>query len=168
MAAEKIIVECYGDSLLIKQMGYDYLEGHSGIGQVANRMNKYFNNRFALGVIDNDKTSLPKYFKENIKILGGIGNKVQLIKCEGHAHYVIKIMPAFEGFISGAAKEALYNRIDFGLPASDKQFKELCKDKNLHKNQKMVNFINAVINKNPPSIKAIRDAINFAMNNKPK
>jgi hypothetical protein len=169
MSDSKIIVECYGDSLLIKQLKLEYLADHSSIGQVANRMIGYFENRFALAVIDSDKALGPGYFKkENLKVVGKASNSVQLYKCKGKYHYVIKIVPAFEGFILAAAEEAGYKRKRFKLPPSDKEFRKLCKDEDLHKNQRMVSFVNAIVTKDPPSIKSLRAAIAEAFKNRPK
>jgi hypothetical protein len=169
MAGEKIIVECYGDSLLIKQLKHEYLADHSSIGQVANRMIGYFENRFALAVIDSDKALGPGYFKkENLKVAGNAINGVQLYKCKGKYHYVIKIVPAFEGFILAAAEEADFDRGKFKLPADEKEFRKICKRSDLHANQRMVNFVNAIVTTNPPSIKALRLAIAEAFKNKPR
>jgi hypothetical protein len=167
MTGGNIIVECYGDGLLINQLGYKYLAVHSGIGQVAKQMNQYFNNRFALGIYDGDKTSVPTYFTKNIKA-NSIRHNVQLIKCEGKFHYGIKIIPAFEGFITEAGRIAGLSRVDFKLPGDEKQFRNLCKDKDIHKNQRMVNFVNAVIKKNPPPVEALKEAIEIAFKNRPK
>ncbi len=168
MAERNIIVECYGDSLLIKQMGYDCLPLHSGIGEVANQMNKYFKNRFVIGIYDSDKTSIPSYFTKKIHPLSLPKHNVQLIKCQGKFHYTIKIIPAFEGFITKAGLAAGYSRTDFKLPADEKEFRKLCKDMKLHKDSRMINFINAIIAQNPPQIKALREAINSAKKNTPK
>ena len=157
-----IIVECYGDTLLVKQLHFSPLAVHSGIGQVANLMKKYHKNRLAIGIIDNDKTSIPRYFQEFRQV--SRTNALIFLKHPAQNHYLIKIAPAFERFITNAANEVGVNKTDYRLPPNDKNFRDITKDEKLSKNQNFVNFLNAVIANNPSAIQDLRNCINEAIN----
>jgi hypothetical protein len=156
----EIIVECYGDNLLIKQLKYEVIEVHSGINEVGRLMQDYKGNRLSIGIIDADKKIFSKYlqsFKEIKKDSNIIFNK--------HAdknHYLIKICPAFEKFILQAANEVNVTRQKHKLPINDKAFYKLVKSREVKKNQNFINFVNAIVAKNPPSIAFLQKCINEA------
>ena len=153
-------MECHGDNLLITQMKYEVLEGHSGINEVGNLMSKYKGNRLSLGIIDADKKVLSEYLK-TFKESKRKANVIYL-KHPDNNHYLIKISPAFEKFILQAANDAGIERAKHKLPISDKEFFKVAKSWNLRKNQHFINFINAIVAKNPPSIQFLRKCIEDA------
>jgi hypothetical protein len=58
---KNILAECYGDTLLVSQLNHEPFSYHSGIGGVAKQMQKYYKNKKAIAIIDNDKMQ-PSYF----------------------------------------------------------------------------------------------------------
>lgn len=157
MSAKNILAECYGDTLLVKQLKYSYLEYHSGVGQVANQMIRTFKGQKAIAIIDNDKQSLPSYFSRECELIKQ-KNGIFLLKHRTEDHYVIKISPAFEGFISNAANECKMEAFE-----KDKlKLKKITKDSKLHSNSRFVNYVNRVISQNPPSIKTLKAFIDEA------
>jgi hypothetical protein len=152
----KILAECYGDTLLVGQLKYEYHAYHSGIGEVANQMRKYYANRRAIAIIDDDKNG-PSYFNKEC-VLVEKKNGVTLLKHKNEDHYVLKITPALEDFIDGAAADC-----EMELFEKDrKKFRDIVKDRKLHSNQKFVRYLNSIIQKNPPQIKTLKEFIDKA------
>ncbi|MDB5284077.1 MAG: hypothetical protein JWO06_3152 [Bacteroidota bacterium] len=157
MDAGKILAECYGDTLLTKQLKYEYFARHSGIGEVANQMKKYYVNRKAIAIIDDDKKGKPTYFTSECFLIEQ-KNGVILMKHKTADHYVIKITPGLEDFIINAAiscKLELFEK-------DKKKFKAIVKDSKLHSNQEFVAYLNKIVQKNPPEIQTLRKYIEKA------
>lgn len=153
MGERNILVECYGDTLLAKQMKYDYFPFHSGVGEVANTMKKNFSNRKAIAIIDNDKNQ-PSYFTRECNTIKSV-NGIILMKHKEFDHYVIKISPALEDFINSCAKDKNLELFE----KDKKRFREITKDSKLHSNTKFVNYLNKLIAKNPAGINTIKEFI---------
>ena len=154
MKVINILAECYGDTLLTKQLKYEYHAYHSGIGEVANQMRKYYKNRRAIAIIDDDKQSKPTYFTEECSQIDK-KNGLTLMKHKVEDHYVIKISPALEDFIYSASRSC-------NLPPFDsdkKNFRNTLKNDKLHSNQKFINHLNKIVQKNPPEIKTLKEFI---------
>ncbi|MFM2307857.1 MAG: hypothetical protein RLZZ367_2526 [Bacteroidota bacterium] len=151
---KNVLAECYGDTLLVKQLKFNYIEYHSGIGEVARQMQRYFDNRKAIAIIDNDKHSVPSYFTKECNPLKN-ENGIVVMKHKKQEHYVIKISPAFEEFINDCA-------VSCGMELFEKdkkKFKEITKDSKLHQNQKFINYLNKLIAQNPNGIKTLRNIV---------
>jgi hypothetical protein len=100
----KILVECFGDNLLIEKLGYDIDPDHFAISNVASRMMKNYKDVRVLGIIDNDEDAVPTYFREFVPI--DQIHSVLFFKHKSDNRYLIKINRDFEEFILRIEKEA--------------------------------------------------------------
>ena len=116
MIDKAILTECYVDSNLIEtliptKIGYNKQHGCS---RVAGVMKKQLKDKFALGIIDKDKTDID-YLKEFDKI-DEVEHSLILWKHKEKHHYIIQISPEVEPWLLNVAKELNINLNDFGLP----------------------------------------------------
>ena len=139
-----VIPECHADTLLIRLMGFDRPTHEDSIGAVANAMKDGYKNRVAVGVIDDDKGNIPKYF-DDFEIEKRTDNFIFKYLPEGKRYLVITT-PAFESCIFNIAEQLRVNPANYGFK-SLKQFKNATKDENVHKNQNVKQFLNTLIQK---------------------
>ena len=115
-----IIPECYVDTSLVESvLQTEGVNHQKGCFTVAGVMSNKYKDRFAIGVIDFDK-SRPLYMKEFIEI--GATEHVALMKHKDRPHFVIYIKPAMDGFILSCSKEVGIKIEDYGLPTDLKNF----------------------------------------------
>jgi len=114
-----ILPECYADTSMMNIIGFKRVNHCLSIGEVANRMEKSYKNRLAIGIVDRDKPgSIPPYFHgfETIKEFDGF----QLKKLPNTKHYLIVIAPALERWIMDTA-------LKLGIPIDKYGFTSLKK-----------------------------------------
>lgn len=169
MSDRFMIVECFGDSVFSQQMKYEAAKVHTGIGDVINRMVKYYSNRFALGVIDFDKGIRPGTLKNDCKeILSEKKHGLILLKHDKRPHYFLVLVTEFEDWIDSAASEKKINRTKYKLPEDLRKFKELVKRREIEDNLNFKNYLNAIIQSNPSRIAAFRKFVREAQNHHSK
>jgi len=154
----RVIAECNADTLLINMLlKTDVVHGANN-DQVATIMIKSPANKLAIGVIDNDKKK-PEYFKEF---------KIQDHKQELHfsihkhpkrKHYFIIIDKAHEDFVLKSANEANLTQEKYAKFFNMNYIKSISKNIYVSKNVEYKNFLIAIIQKNPPPIKELRQFI---------
>lgn len=123
-----VIPECYVDTNLLEtivppkrrgnQMGYNH---QKGCGTVASRMQKKFDDEFALGIIDKDKHEID-YLKEFTEVI--TTESLILHKHKTKHHYIIQIYPAVEKFILLNMSLLGLSPKDFDLPEDFDLFKK--------------------------------------------
>jgi len=160
ISLHRIFPECCADTFLVsllfqKEMVADY----HGIGDVSNAMEKYFGDEFIIGLIDTDKFKRPdpKYLRNYTEILIDKRNEEGLIvlNMPGSNRHLIRLHPAFEKWIYAAAEICNINPSDYGFVAFEKFCKE-SKKTGVAQNNNVRNFIQAIIDNNPPAIQTLR------------
>lgn len=137
----RVLPECDGDTLMINLLGFKNPNHQFGISVVAKAMQENFATRIAVGIVDNDKKNHPKYFS-SFEILDEKHNLI-LKKHPTKKHYLIFLNPAFDTWIWN---HAIDNNIDpsrFKI-RDFKYFMKLTKNQNVHKNENVRQFINAL------------------------
>lgn len=139
-----VLPECHADTLLIRLMGFERPAHKYSIGAVANAMKDGYKNRAAVGVIDNDKGNIPKYF-DDFETESKTSNFI-FKHLPDKKRFLVVVTPAFESCIFNIAEELRVNPADYGFK-SMKQFKNATKDKNVQNNQNVKQFLNTLIQK---------------------
>jgi hypothetical protein len=148
---QSVIPECYVDTNLIEtliqpQRQYNH---QKGCGTVAKVMKERFTDRFALGIIDKDKSELD-YLKEFTEL----NNRGSLIlhKHRTRHHYIIQISPAIERFIFANAASLNIDLTDFGLPSDFELLKRESKRVTSKNDERFKNLFRHLIRNNAPDI----------------
>lgn len=141
----RVLPECYGDTLLIDILGFKNPNHQFSISEVAKTMSGKFSDRLAIGVVDDDKKNKPGYFSEFKMIEEKHG--LILKKHPDKKHYLIFLCPAFESWIWKHANNLDIDSTRFKIRDFD-HFKNLTKSQNVHKNENVKQFLNALKQKN--------------------
>ena len=150
-----VIPECHADTLLIRLLGFERPTHKDGIGGVANVMKKNYKNRAAVGVVDDDNKT-PTYFK-SFEVEKRSNNFI--FKYLPHEkRYLVVVTPAFESCMFNIAGKLGVNPEKYGFK-SMKQFKNAAKDKNVHNNQNVKQFLNTLIQKKDSPLKEVKEWI---------
>lgn len=157
---ESIIPECYVDTNLLEtlvppNMGYNH---QKGCGTVTKRMNERFANRFALGIIDKDKSEV-RYLNEFALISGQGG--LLLHKHETRFHYIIQINPAIEKFIISNAASVGVILEDFDLPSDFDLFRKESKTVTSKNDNRFKRLFKAIKNKNALDFQRLANWITY-------
>ena len=128
MSSTSILPECYIDTLMINTLvpskdGRVY-NHQKGCPVVAKVMQIKFCDRFAIGIMDNDKKKV-KYLDE-FELIAET-NSLFLHKHKTRHHYIVIISPAAERFILNAAKELNITLEEFDLPNNLEDLKNITK-----------------------------------------
>jgi len=153
MSHYQIIPECYADTLLVEILGFKRPSHQLGIGKVIGMFDKNFKNKFAVGIIDDDKVK-PKDL-DSFEISEINCNIKRLSKGK---HSILIISPAFEDWIFENAQEAGVDPTVFGFQTR-KFFRETCKRQDADKNQKLKQFLNTLKQKQAPGFAQLKSWI---------
>ena len=125
-----IITECNVDTNLVSTLlslqgvNVDVVNHQHCCNQVAGKMQDKFWDRFALGVIDDDKRK-PSYFEEFKPIASS--SHISLLQHPKRRHLFIIISKAVEYFILAGAQELGVRLEDYGLPSELNELKKRTK-----------------------------------------
>ena len=147
----QILVEGEADTVFIEFLGYENTKAGNS-GAVANTMKEKLKTRLALGIVDDDKGSVPKYFSEFD--LQESENDLLLKKHKERKHYLIIIQPALEAWLIEAAEKVGIETKKYGFKDL-KQLKRITKNHHVKKNQKFKDFLNALKQKKGTPTKTI-------------
>lgn len=138
--AYNVLPECHADTLLIDLIGFKNPNHQPSIGAVANTMKDKMEKQLAIGVVDDDKRT-PKYFEkfEIVESKDGLIRK----KHPDNKHHIIVLQPAFEDWIFNAADDLGIDPKKYGI-SNKKYFRKITKDQNVHKNDNVKQFLNAI------------------------
>jgi len=136
-----IIPECYADTNLISLLVHAGVNHQKGCTMVAGTMKDKFSDRFAIGVIDHDKTT-PRYLEEMDLILEH--GHLRLYKHPNKPHFLITIRPAIENFVLSCAEELKINTNLFGVSSSLEGMKKLTKRNDSNVNPKLRSLFQAL------------------------
>jgi len=124
----RIIPECYADTVLIKVLGYNKPNHQLSNSQVLKTLdNKGYNNQIGIGVIDRDKNQPKKLELEysKFKSLGSLE-----IRRKGNSKRFIIIHPNIEKWTWDEGKKNGIEPTKYKLPSNYSAYKDLCKDSN--------------------------------------
>ena len=132
-----IVPECYIDTMLIQilvppQKRYNH---QHGCFDVSNEMElKGLKDKFAVGIIDNDKKKA-KYLS-GFDLIEKIGDSLTLLKHKNKHQYCIEITPAVEVFILKVCEEIEINLAEYGLPNELRELKRITKSLTTSKDER--------------------------------
>ena len=156
MMHKAILPECFADTLLIEtlvptQVGYNHK--HSCTAVAKEMKTGQLQDKFALGIIDKDKDSLP-YLKE-FEVLSICESGLILLKHKEKHHYFIQINPALEKWILSICEKAGINIEEFGLEHSLSGLKKHTKSVASIKDKKLKNTF-AAINERAADVEEVK------------
>lgn len=152
MTTLNIVPECYADTRLVEILTESKKCNHQkNIGQVANEFLTRLKDIPCIGIVDDDKKSIPKYFTEEFKELKEAFG-LKLYKHTERSQFLIYISPALESWLLSAAEEVELLVSDYGLNDTLKNLKRTTKSMDLYKNQDFTRFIKALVRYEAPSV----------------
>ena len=146
----QVVPECYADTLLVELLGFVSPNHQMGIGKVFGAFQKSNQNRFAVGIIADDKVK-PKnldYFEITENVHG-----VKRLKKGKHS--ILIISPAFEDWIYENARAKDVDPTKFGFHTR-KDFQKACKRMDVSTNQQVKQFLNTLKQKNAPGFQQLK------------
>lgn len=157
---ESVISECFVDTNLIETLvpprkGYNHQYGCS---RVVKNMKERFAHRFALGVIDKDKTEV-HYLREFTLICSYVS--LLLHKHHIRPHYIIQIHPAVEKFIMSNAASVGILVDDYNLPSDFDLFKKESKKVTSKNDMRFKMLFKAIKQKNAVDFQRLANWINY-------
>lgn len=157
---QSIIPECFVDTNLIEtlvppQSQYNH---QKGCGTVTKVMKEKFSDRFALGIIDKDKTAVD-YLNEFDLICQS--DSLFLHKHKNRHHYIIQISPAIERFILDCANGTKVDLADFGLPTNLDLLKKESKSTNSKNDTRFKNLFKQIRKNQSPEFEKIYNWISY-------
>jgi len=161
---QSVIPECYVDTNLIEtlvapQKQYNH---QKGCGTVTKVMKERFADRFALGIIDRDKTEVD-YLKEFTEICSS-GSLILHKHPEKH-HYIIQINPAVERFILANAAVAGVELTDFGLPSDFELLRRVCKKTTSKNDQRFKHLFRCLLQNGAPDMRKLLLWVSYLRDN---
>ena len=148
MNDKSIMPECYADTLLIQTLiptkqGYNHKHN---CFKVETAMAKgELKDKFALGIIDNDKKAI-RYLNE-FEIINNYNEELKLWQHKEKHHYIIQFCPALEKWIIGICKEGNINLNEYGLDNSLEGLKKHTKSIVSLTDEKLNRLFKAIKNK---------------------
>lgn len=136
-----IVPECYIDTMLVQTLvpptSKNRYNHQHGCFEVSNEMERYsLKDKFAVGVIDNDKRK-SKYLNEFIEI-DNSGGSIKLLKHKNKPQYFIQISPAIEAWMLEVCEQEKIDITGFGLPSTLKDLKLVTKPQTSSKDKRFI------------------------------
>lgn len=153
-----IMPECFIDTNFIETILGSEVNHQRSCGAVINKLKTNFSDRFAIGIIDNDKRRMP-YLEECHEIIKS--RNFILVKHNQKPHYIFVINPAIEKFILSNAKTLNLNLKDFDLPSDFKDLKEQTKKIGANKDATFKRLFKAMIN--TPEITLLKECLCYLL-----
>lgn len=138
-----IVPECFIDTMLVQTLvppdkNSRYNHQH-GCFEVSNEMELYgLKDKFALGIIDNDKKKA-KYLSKFIEI-DNIEDDLKLYKHKEFHQYYIELNPAIEVWILKVCEEEKIDLAEFNLPNDLKELRRITKPQASSKDKRFVDL----------------------------
>ena len=124
-----IMTECNVDTNVVSYLMNGTVNHQKGCGNVANILEHNFPDKFAIGIIDNDRIKIP--YLDKCKEITSSSHLHVLRHCT-YPHYIIVVGEkdkAMDRFIWDCAKEQKINLGDHNLPSDFDAFKDRMKKK---------------------------------------
>lgn len=119
-----IMPECYVDTNLIEYLIGDTVGHQHCCSKVVGTMKRVFADRFAVGIIDDDKVEMG--YVSECELIAQT-HHLKLMKHKEKPHYIILVNPAIDGFVMDCAKEMGLNIKEYNLPGNFNAFKKRAK-----------------------------------------
>lgn len=155
-----IMPECFIDTNFIETILGDEVNHQRSCGAVINNMKSRFDDRFAIGIIDNDKRRVP-YLDECHEVLKS--QNFSLVKHNKKHHYIFLITPAIEKFILSNAKSENIIMEDFNLPSDFEALKVRTKKVGANKDETFKRLFKVL--KNTPEIRLLKECLRYLLSN---
>lgn len=140
----RIIPECYVDTVLIEILGYRKPNHKLNNSEVLKTLDsKGYNNSIGIGVIDKDKNQ-PKKLREEYSSYKKAG-KLEILRKGDSKRFVI-VHPNIERWTWEQGEQVGIDVQNYNLPKSYKAYLEICKKQNVGKNANIRNYLNALRN----------------------
>lgn len=159
MKHTNIMPECFIDTNFIETLLGSEVNHQRSCGAVINKMKNNFSDRFAIGIIDNDKRKMP-YLEECHSVLKS--KNFFLVKHNQKHHYIFVINPAIEKFILSNAKTLNLNLNDFDLPSDFSDLKERTKKVGANKDATFKLLFKALMS--TPEITLLKKCLCYLLN----
>lgn len=157
-----IFPECYVDTNLVGYLLGEGVNHHLSCGQVASAMRKGKNNdRFALGIVDDDKSKSP-YVDEFASLAKT--DHLELLKHPEKHHYFIVVSKAAEEFIINAADEVSFDMTEVNLSNELETLKKTTKRCQSNENKDLRKAFASI--KQSSEMKVLRNALKYLEQNK--
>jgi len=150
---DEIMPECHVETLMASVLLDAYPSHHKGCGSVSHTMGRKFQNRFAVGIIDNDKKQAT--YSKDAAIISQTQHLI-VKKVSNKPHYFILVNPAMERFILEICNSG-HSMSDYNLPSDLEQFKRLTKSSTIEKNYDLKKLFRdkSIENEELKSLKAV-------------
>ena len=166
---EQIIPECYADTNFIGTLLDADVNHGLSCTAVAELMNKTFEDRFAVGIIDHDKLK-PTYLSEFNEIAKRVmppqkpSEKdvcIRLYQHKTRQHYIITIEPAIERLILRCAAMSNIKMEDYYLASTLEGLKERTKHKSSNKDYLLRQLFKALLDAGNPDVHALQETLHY-------
>lgn len=156
----RIFPECDADTLLVELIRKKTPQHCFGNSRVAAQMEKRLNSRDThIGVVDSDKFKrTPHYLKTFKKEIATEKSGLILRQKDKTNQYLVFIHPKFEPWIWKCAELAQLKPSRWGFNTIDQLY--AVTKHGAFENQRLKNFLNAIVQKNPPPINQLRKWFN--------
>ena len=151
-----VIPECYVDTNLIQYLIQGTVNHQHGCNNVVGKIKNSFHDRFAIGIIDNDKDQVG-YLKDCLKIAQT--THLQFFKHKTLPHYLITVDPATDQFILECANNLGVNPENFNLPSELQAFTKRTKKTSSNNDPDIRNLIRSI--GDHAEIKALRQSLQY-------
>ena len=156
-----IVPECYLETFLIKVLEFGNQNHQHGIGNVLNSLEKSYQNKLGIGIIDNDKNKPPKFQEyTNIKAV----KNLSLLKHKERNNYLIVLEPAIEKWLLNILEDEGLDITKFGLPNKLSKLTDITKKGNVHKNENIKKLLYTLKQRNVKPFQTLTDWINEIIN----
>lgn len=150
----RFVPECHADTTLVRFLtnGYPGIDHESSIGNVANNLKTVtIENVVLVGIVDDDPLPRQPTYLKDFDLLEK-ENRVLLKKKPGKDHYVVSVQPAIEKFLIENCKSVGEKLSNYGFPDDLKQFTKHTKKPEIEQNQRFIDLLKELKNKNAPGI----------------
>ena len=166
MKYNEIMPECFIDTMLVGSLLDAKVSHKHSCNEVAKEMEKgKYNNRFAVGIIDNDKRKIA--YIEGFEEIGRTDNLI-FLKHRNKHHYIIKVgkeNKAMETFIMANVEAIGMKMEDFDLPSDLDELREYTKNSvSTQKDPKILKLCKTI--RQSPEVAKLQNVITYLANNK--
>lgn len=157
-----MVPECYIDTMLVHILvppGKNERYNHQhGCYEVSNEMELYgLKDRFAVGIIDNDKKKA-RYLKSFLEV-ANFEDNLKLYKHEIQPQYFIEINPAMEFWILKVCEQENLDITEFDLPKDLKEVKKITKSQTSSTDKRFLNLFTKLKISNNKSVLKLKSWI---------
>lgn len=142
---------------LVGVLGFKKTNLGDGISQTLNKINKHFNNRFAVGIVDDDKQKPGGY--DAYSNLLDEKDGLKLIQKPQSRHFLIVITPAVESWLFQCADQCEIDPSKYGF-STLKQLTRITKDPlNVGKDNQLRRFLHDLYQAKTPGFVSLEEWI---------